>query len=796
MKKALSLLLVIAMLITSLCVTTVFAEEGSDISHMLSGINVNLKGTTDVIKDNVVVGELTAYNSITLTIDWKMEENVYAGAAKAGDYFDISLPYDLFSITNVDKLDLSYNGQVLGTWEITANNPIHFVLSEEGAAKLSLEGQFKFYGKARQYSETSYTLTIGDVVIDLPTIPYNPAARPTEGFSKENGTSWRASTIFTKGGYQAGKGVKQIYWTFSVNYANTSKMLANESYDNLKGAWFEDTFTDDQTFASIKVTTPIKFPHADGTLDSTDVMSYSLTDAFPKIENTMGLSDDEFMEYMKAYGKPGYGVTSDLKRIVVFFGDLAGNGIKYAKDDDDFLKTTLRWANITPEEKAEIINIFGDNSKAGGQVLGYTVGINTNITGAIKKYSNTARFGYGTEGAYHDSTMNNVVITDVSGTISGVDPNAVRLVKKDADTGELLEGATFKLQKKNPSGDFEDYTPPSGISQLTTDNKGEIEFKNLPAGDYRLTETAAADGYDIDSIAFDIPEFTIVSGQQGVLINATNALLLIPPTPPVTEKTYELGWMRSSELSDAKFIKAVGQSGDAWTYEEAFANTPIKYFESEEVRAVANDKASEGTENTTVADEQLVGMEHIWDGGSYFDKYKNENGNVPFDWASWEHQGISGVEGDKGEYSIRRFSAYIDFSEEDLEDAASIMLAPEDELGNMSYLFPINDNAFIFVNGKLAFWGGTDVVAGQNQYGALNRTTFMGKKGINVRNGINGVFKNIYPHTDGWCIDLENNSEAVDIKELLKPGFNRIDIITDEYWEGGGMNQLKLYAKN
>ena len=275
----------------------------------------------------------------------------------------------------------------------------------------------------------------------------------------------------------------------------------------------------------------------------------------------------------------------------------------------------------------------------------------------------------------------------------------------------------------------------------------------------------------------------------------TNVVTVVYTAMGGTHKV-SLGWMRSSELPEARFLKPVDVDGDAWSYNEAFNSTPIKYFESLEVQAVANEKAAEGTENATIEDEQLVGMRHIWDNGNYFDKYKNENGNVTFGWASWKHFGESGTIEEKGEYSIRRFAAYVDFSAEDLMTATSIMLAPEDELGNMSYLFPLNDNVFVFVNGKLAFWGGTDVKAGQNQHGALNRTEFMGKEGIKVRNGVNGVFKDIYPHTDGWCIDLEDNAEAVDIKNLLKPGFNRIDIITDEYWEGGGMNQLSLYAKN
>ena len=257
----------------------------------------------------------------------------------------------------------------------------------------------------------------------------------------------------------------------------------------------------------------------------------------------------------------------------------------------------------------------------------------------------------------------------------------------------------------------------------------------------------------------------------------------------------QLGWMRSTEIPGESFLLPVGGNQDAWDYNTVFKNTPIKYFQDESVRAIANGRVASGGEYTVGTPNQLVGMRYIWDEGDYFPLYKEQNGNAPYSWASWSHHGTSGNVEAKGEYSIRRFSAYLNFTAAQLSSANSVLLAPEDELGNMSYLFPINDNVFIFVNGKLAYWGGTDVVKGNNQFGALNRTVFGGKTGIKVRNGVNDVFKNVYPHTDGWCIDLEENADALNLKPFLKEGFNRIDIITDEYWEGGGMNKLNLYIQ-
>lgn len=259
------------------------------------------------------------------------------------------------------------------------------------------------------------------------------------------------------------------------------------------------------------------------------------------------------------------------------------------------------------------------------------------------------------------------------------------------------------------------------------------------------------------------------------------------------ESIIELNWMRSSEVKTESFVKPITNSEDAWNFSDVFSKTPAKYFESESIKSEAIELSELGEEYIVNDTEQIVGTDSVWDEGDYFSKYKTENGNMSYAWASWKHWGKPDSIEVKGEYSIRRFSTYVNLTPSKLDSSDSIILAPNDELGNFSYLFPINDNVFVFVNGELAFWGGTDVAAGGNQYGALNRNRFMGRNGITVRNGVNALLKGTYPHTDGWCIDLEENKDDINIKPLLNPGFNRIDIIADDYWEGGGMNRLNLY---
>ncbi len=260
---------------------------------------------------------------------------------------------------------------------------------------------------------------------------------------------------------------------------------------------------------------------------------------------------------------------------------------------------------------------------------------------------------------------------------------------------------------------------------------------------------------------------------------------------PVSDKV-SLDWMRSSETKTEAFVKPITGASDAWIYQNALESTKLEYFSNDETKALANAKAATG--NEYVAASQSVDSSLIWDNGTFFSKYKEVNGQVSYDWASWKHFGKNHSLSSAGEYSVRRFTSYFDLTASNYANLEQAILAPQDELGNMNYLFPINDTVFVFVNGVLAFWGGTDIIEGNNVWGALTRQEFMGMNGLKVRNGVNAVLKDTYPHTDGWCIDLEQNAQAINIKDLLQAGENRIDVFADDYWEGGGMNKLDLFV--
>ena len=77
-------------------------------------------------------------------------------------------------------------------------------------------------------------------------------------------------------------------------------------------------------------------------------------------------------------------------------------------------------------------------------------------------------------------------------------------LKKTDVNGNALAGVSFKLEKQNDSGWT--LVKNGALDTYTTNASGEIVFANLAFGAYRLTETAALDGYILDNRPV---EFTI-----------------------------------------------------------------------------------------------------------------------------------------------------------------------------------------------------------------------------------------------------------------------------------------------
>ena len=74
---------------------------------------------------------------------------------------------------------------------------------------------------------------------------------------------------------------------------------------------------------------------------------------------------------------------------------------------------------------------------------------------------------------------------------------SLTLVKKDADTGNCLAGAEFKVYKKD---DYDLYGESAeAVYTASTNSDGTLTIRNIPFGQYTVVETAAPAGYELNT---------------------------------------------------------------------------------------------------------------------------------------------------------------------------------------------------------------------------------------------------------------------------------------------------------
>lgn len=86
--------------------------------------------------------------------------------------------------------------------------------------------------------------------------------------------------------------------------------------------------------------------------------------------------------------------------------------------------------------------------------------------------------------------------------------SALTINKTDSSTGDRLGGATFRVTKDN--GDY--------VGDYTTNDAGQIVIPDLEAGVYVVSETAAPDGYVLDTT----PRRVTIKDDQAAVLDVTN----------------------------------------------------------------------------------------------------------------------------------------------------------------------------------------------------------------------------------------------------------------------------------
>lgn len=160
-----------------------------------------------------------------------------------------------------------------------------------------------------------------------------------------------------------------------------------------------------------------------------------------------------------------------------------------------------------------------------GQVTGLPYG-----RYSIQETSVNAKYVKDTEVYYFNITTNNQVCTISNRTEDDYFGNPevlgnIKVIKRDADTNALLQGAVFALRNT-------DNTTVAGFSNQTTNINGECIFENVPYGTYKIVEITAPTNYkksspDNQSVTIDTDGQTITKTFNNPLQTGTLTIIKV-----------------------------------------------------------------------------------------------------------------------------------------------------------------------------------------------------------------------------------------------------------------------------
>ena len=117
-------------------------------------------------------------------------------------------------------------------------------------------------------------------------------------------------------------------------------------------------------------------------------------------------------------------------------------------------------------------------------------------------------------------TVEQITVTYVYKKVEG----NIKITKVDKkDNSKPIEGATFRVEKLNESGEVDEEF---SYQELTTDKDGKVKFEGLEVGKYRVTETRAPQGYELSKESIEIE---ITKENRDIRLTAENELKLVLP---------------------------------------------------------------------------------------------------------------------------------------------------------------------------------------------------------------------------------------------------------------------------
>ena len=185
-----------------------------------------------------------------------------------------------------------------------------------------------------------------------------------------------------------------------------------------------------------------------------------------------------------------------------------------------------------PNEKFKIL-IPIKNLKENGE---FNLSVETQV------YTKPVLYGTAPDSSYQDYAVTVASYEDGTGSISDTyfkNQTKLIVVKKDQETGNVLQGVEFELLDENKNVVYSD---------LKTNEEGKIEIENLMPGTYYLKETRTVEGYDLYEQLIKI-DFKL---NQEVTVTVNNRKEEVPTIETKEQTSKEI---KSIEVTNEKVKK-------------------------------------------------------------------------------------------------------------------------------------------------------------------------------------------------------------------------------------------------
>lgn len=553
-----ALLMVLALTMVPVLALTQTAYAAEDLSEYLSVESVQLffdddqGGKTNLDHNGNGTDPNTYSNGVNqqrmgFTFNWNLDLGTSGLTISEGDTVSIPIRSSdpsatsmRFTLANCAP-DTLYDeqGNDIGTWRVSASSTtgtIVLTFNSEAAGHTSYTGScstspvFNVVGSTEQ--DQIRQATIGDKTVTYKKLSNTLTPMTTTAVGRKasvSTTNSRTTWLISTGTYA------ETYSTSSQYEPQRQDPSFAQNTIIKKDVFFEDEFDSAAHVSTnnVAIISRIYYPmgEGDGSASRSSWLDSNIKAAFTQLVPNAGESKDAFRARIKSQELQYGFYEEDGKTIfMAYLGNFPNDNLKWVDPQG-------RWDTEVEIDNAAASGAYPDASQERADLWKAAHAANNLINGDITEVQFRLSAQYPT--VIKETAEKNTVTVEYDGVAESrtgtatFRPNtavatpahdAVTLVKFDEDTNSVLEGATFKLQRKDAQGQWQDYTPQTGATTAATNDSGTVSFSGLVNGEYRFVETAAASGYDASTLKIysDAGE-TEITDEVHFTINAGNA---------------------------------------------------------------------------------------------------------------------------------------------------------------------------------------------------------------------------------------------------------------------------------